>query len=70
LRFALFLDDQLVALDGDLTEAREHAARAGRDQTADDDVFLEAIEGVDLALRCGIGEDAGGFLAPNLALCL
>jgi hypothetical protein len=62
LRLGLFLEDQLVALVRHLAQAREHAAGAGRDQAADDDVFLEAIKGVDLALGCGIGEDPRRFL--------
>ena len=35
---------------------------AGGDQFADDDVLLEAGEGVDLALDGGVGEDPGGLL--------
>ena len=35
---------------GDLVQASEHAARAGGDQPADDDVFLQALERVDLPL--------------------
>ena len=35
---------------------------AGRDETAHDDVFLEAAERVDRAVDAGFGEDARGFL--------
>src|SRR6478736_8772630 len=46
--------------DLELLVSRE--ARARRAQVAHDDVFLEAAQGVDLAQRRGIGEDARRFL--------
>jgi hypothetical protein len=38
------------------------AARPGRDQATDDDVFLQALQRVDLAVDRGLGEHAGGLL--------
>ena len=62
-RLALaLLEDQLVAVRGDLADAADRAAGAGRDQPADDDVLLEALERVDLALDRRLGEHAGGLL--------
>src|SRR5262249_26683738 len=43
------LEDERVALAGDLAQPVHHGAGAGRDQAADDDVLLEAFERVDLA---------------------
>src|SRR6185312_15791782 len=57
----LFLDG-LVALGCDVTQTRHGAAGTGRDETSDDDVLLEALERVDLAVDCGVGEDARGLL--------
>src|SRR6185436_595731 len=45
-----------------LADAAQHAASAGRDQAADDDVLLEALEGVDLAVDGGLGQHARGLL--------
>ena len=39
-----------------------HAAGAGRDQAADDDVLLQAFQRVDLAGDGRLGQDAGGLL--------
>src|SRR5579864_690338 len=46
----------------ELTPPRHHAARAGGDQAADDDVLLEARQHVDPPGNRRLGEDAGGFL--------
>src|SRR6478609_109270 len=46
--------------DLELLVSRE--ARARRDQVTHDDVFLEAAQGVDLAQRRGVGEDARRLL--------
>src|SRR5437879_3244084 len=56
------LENQRVALTGDLAQPVHHGAGPGRDQAADDDVLLEALERVDLAVDCGLGEHARGLL--------
>src|SRR5262245_28568581 len=56
------LEDERIALAGDLAQAVHHGAGAGRDQAADDDVLLEAFERVDLAVDRGFGEHARGLL--------
>ena len=42
-------------------------ARAGRDETAHDDVLLEAAEVVGLAVDGRLGEDLGGLLEGRRA---
>src|SRR6516225_7564020 len=42
-------ENELVALERDFAQAVHHRAGSGRDQTADDDVLLEAVERVGLA---------------------
>src|SRR5690606_34513701 len=54
--------NELVAVGGDVPQPAHRGARAGRDQTADDDVLLEAVEAVDLALHGGFGEHARRLL--------
>src|ERR1044071_742057 len=56
------LEDERVALGRDLAQAVHHRTGAGRDQAADDDVLLEAVERVDLAVDRGLGEHARGLL--------
>src|SRR5262245_42581274 len=56
------LEDERVALAGDLAQPVHHGAGAGRAQAADDDVLLEAFERVDLAVDRGFGEHARGLL--------
>src|SRR5262245_16069938 len=56
------LEDERVALAGDLAQPVHHGAGARRDQAADDDVLLEAFERVDLAVDRGFGEHARGLL--------
>ena len=46
----------------DLAQPFHHRAGAGRDQTADDHVLLQALQAVDLAVDRRLGEDAGGLL--------
>src|SRR5262249_56153812 len=60
--FGLLARDQLVAFGGDLAHAAQHSAGAGRDQATDDDVLLEPLEGVCLAVDGSIGQDAGSLL--------
>src|SRR3546814_9359820 len=43
-------------------DAVHGSAGARRDETADDDIFLEALQRVDLALHRRFGEDAGRLL--------
>ena len=62
IALGLFLGDQFVALGGDLAQAAQHAARAGRDEPADDDVLLEAFQRVDLAVDGGVGQHARRLL--------
>ena len=45
-----------------LLEAVQHAAGAGRDQPADDDVLLEPLQLVDLAGERQLGQHARGLL--------
>ena len=40
-------------------------AGSGGDEAADDDVFLEAAEGIDRSVDRGLGEDAGGLLEAS-----
>src|SRR5258706_2094859 len=54
--------DRLVALAGDAPDARNGAARACRDEPADNDVLLETFERIHLAVDGGIGEHACGLL--------
>src|SRR5215467_13701348 len=56
------LEDERVALAGDLAQPVHHGAGARRYQAADDDVLLEAFERVDLAVDRGFGEHARGLL--------
>jgi hypothetical protein len=58
---ALFLQAH-VAVASELAVFPQRAAGASRDETADDDVLLEALERIDLALDRRFREDAGGFL--------
>src|SRR5262245_12769114 len=60
--FLALLEDECVALAGDLAQPVHHGAGAGRDQAADDDVLLEAFERVDLAVDRCFGEHARGLL--------
>ena len=41
---ALLLQDQVVAMGGDAVKPGKRAARASRDQPADNDVLLQAFE--------------------------
>src|SRR5580765_4954652 len=59
--FALFQDER-VTFDGDLAQAVHHRAGAGRDQTTDNDVLLEPVERIGLAVDGGFGEHARGLL--------
>src|SRR5215471_17553933 len=56
------LEDERVALAGDLAQPVHHGAGARWYQAADDDVLLEAFERVDLAVDRGFGEHARGLL--------
>ena len=58
---ALFLQAH-VAVASELAVFPQRAAGASRNETADDDVLLEALERIDLAGNRRLGEDAGGFL--------
>ena len=60
--FCLFIQDQAVALVCNGFEAGQHAAGTSRDETADDDVFLETFQRIDLAADCSFGKYAGCFL--------
>src|SRR6185312_3209507 len=57
----LFLD-RLVAFGCDMAQACDGAAGSGRDETSDDDVFLEPFQSIDLAVDGGVGKYAGGLL--------
>ena len=61
-RPGLLFQNQAVALVGNLAQPCQHAAGARRNEAANDDVFLEAFERVDLALDRGFGENPRGFL--------
>uniref|UniRef100_A0A0N4ZE76 DUF4157 domain-containing protein n=1 Tax=Parastrongyloides trichosuri TaxID=131310 RepID=A0A0N4ZE76_PARTI len=52
----------LVALGGDALQVAQVGAGAGRDQAADDDVFLETLQHVHLAVNSRFGKHASGFL--------
>src|SRR3954454_16185682 len=56
------VENHLVALQRDFADAGHGGAGAGRNQTADDDVLLQALERIDLAVDRRLGEDAGGLL--------
>src|SRR3546814_3570954 len=51
-----------IALARDDLHAVHEAAGAGRDKTADNDVFLQAVERVDLAIDRRVGEHASRLL--------
>src|SRR6185436_16752930 len=52
----------LVALGGDALEIAQVGAGACRNEPADDDVLLQALQAVRLAMYRGVGEHTGGFL--------
>ena len=54
--------DGAVALGGDRLQPVHHAAGARRDQAADDDVLLEALQRVDPARDGRLGQHARGLL--------
>src|SRR5262245_621354 len=54
--------DGLVAFGGDAPDPRDGAAGAGRNKPSDDDVLLQALERIDLAVDGGFGEHARGLL--------
>src|SRR6185437_5415505 len=56
------VEDELIALGGNLTQLVHHRAGSRRDQAADDDVFLEAVERIDLAVDGRLGKHARGLL--------
>src|SRR6202140_4200280 len=55
-------ENERVAFDGDFADPVHHRACSRRDQPADDDVLLEAIERVGLAVDRGLGEHARRLL--------
>src|SRR5215468_2515206 len=57
-----FLENERVALGGDFPQAVHHRTRTSRDQTAHDDVLLESVERVGLAVDGSLGEHARGLL--------
>src|SRR5215211_3137391 len=61
LALALFKDER-IALDGNLAQLVHLCAGAGRDQPADDDILLETVERIRLAVDGGFGEHARGLL--------
>ena len=61
-RLRLLLGDQVIPLGGDVAQLAQVTAGACRDESADDDVLLEAVERVVLAIDGGIGENARRFL--------
>src|SRR5207302_3997400 len=60
--FLTLLENERITLAGNLTQAVHHGAGPGRNQTAYDDVLLEAFERVDLAVDRGLGQHPRGFL--------
>ena len=54
--------DRLVAFRRDVAQAGDGAARARWDQATHDDVLLQALQHVDLAIDRRVGEDPRGFL--------
>src|SRR5262245_22449961 len=56
------VEDQLVALHGHFADLGHRGAGARRDQPADNDVLLETLERIDLAVDRGFREDARGLL--------
>src|SRR5262249_12097472 len=56
--FGAFERELGVAFDSELLVAAKLSARPGRDQAPDDDVFLQALERVRLAVGSGLGEHA------------
>src|SRR5580704_1748822 len=64
-RFSLFLalgEDEGVAFDRDFADFVHHRAGAGRDQPTYDDVLLETVERIGLAVDRSFGEHAGRLL--------
>src|SRR5579871_5557024 len=50
----LLLLDRPIAFGCDMTQTCDGAARAGRNETPDNDVFLETFERVDLSVDGGV----------------
>src|SRR4051812_20449233 len=57
-----FVENQLVAFDGDFADLGHRGAGARRNQPADNDVLLQPFQRVHLAVDGGFGEHAGGLL--------
>src|SRR5579883_273250 len=55
-------ENERIALDRDFADLVHHGAGAGRDQPADNDVFLEPVERIGLAIDCSFGEHARRLL--------
>src|SRR5580693_8785311 len=55
-------ENERVAFDRDFADLVHHGAGAGGDQPADDDVLLEAVERIGLAVDRGLGEHARRLL--------
>src|ERR1044071_2011390 len=62
LVLTLLFHDQVVAMRRDGTDLVHDSAGAGRDQAADDDVLLEAVERIRLAVDGSFGKDARRLL--------
>ena len=62
VHFLLYLGRGLFEFRRELDVAVVLHAGAGRDETTDDDVFLQAAQIVDGAVDGRLGEDAGGLL--------
>src|SRR5690606_8809367 len=59
---APLLQNQLVAMQRDLADLVHRGTGAGRNKAADDDVLLETVERVHLAVDRGLGEHARRLL--------
>src|SRR5580704_13121263 len=55
---AALLEDELVAMRGNLADARDHRSGACRNETSHNDVLLQPFEHILLAVDRGLGEDA------------
>src|SRR6266478_4112153 len=57
-----FVQNKLIALGRDFAQLAHHGAGSGRDQPPDDDVLLQAVQRIDLAVDRRLGENPGGLL--------
>ena len=58
----MLFEDLEILLRADNVVAKTTCASTGRDEVTADDVLLQTLKEVDLALDCALVEDLGGLL--------